>query len=249
MEPQLNAPPIMPTIALIINLSLPDESGQNIEKPPVLARQIGNLGLAATWVIDGARQAKILGQRLLATDTQELAVTTCARSPQRLRRELADLQAAVQATSGHVVSMIVGDAQHLRAHTAVLADLGFRAVVSNARPTETSRPARLLPCGLWQLDPAVTLPQPRHRWSLFPTRQLTVAQLFATGSVSQPIALSVDPSRLSDRDLQGCQRLLQEIAEANRQQQLAVATVNDVVAQLVSQHEVKPQRSILRRAA
>ena len=249
MDPQPNLPTIVPSVALLINLSPASEMAQNAEKSQVLVSQLGNLGLSATWVIDEARQVNRLGHGQLATTAQEVALTANERTPQRLRSELSNRQAAVQATSGHVVSVIAGDPQQLRARAALLADLGIRAVVSQSHAAAVAKPPRLVPCGLWQLEASVTLPQRRHRWSLLPTRRLTIARLLSMNPVRQPITVAIDPGQLSGRDLHRCQQLLQDIAAAKNQQLLKVATVSEVVAQLASQHEIKPQRSILRMAA
>jgi hypothetical protein len=214
-----------------------------------LVSQLGDLGLSATWVIDEARQVNRLGHGPLATTAQEVALTANARTPQRLRSELSNRQAAVEAASGHVVSVIAGDPQQLRAHAGLLADLGIRAVVSQSPAAAVAKPPRQVPCGLWQLEASVSLPQQRRRWSLLPLRRLTIAQLLSMKSERRPIIVAIDAAQLSARELHHCQRLLQDIAAATHRQAFKVATVSNVVAQLASEHEVKPQRSILRSAA
>ncbi len=244
MEPQPNVRPIVPSVALVINLASAD-----VEQTAARAQLLGQLQMPATWVIDEPRQAKVLADRLLASAGHELALTVEARTPQRLRSELANLQAAVRTVSGQEVTVVVGDPQQLRSRAALLADLGIGAVVSETHQTGPARPPRLLPCGLWQFDPAMNVPQLRHRWSWLTARRLTLKHLLATETSSNQKIAAIDLGQVNDRELKGCEKLLQEIAETVHQRQLQVATVSELAAELVSQREVKPQRSILRRAA
>ncbi len=244
MVPQPQVQPIESSIALVINMASA-ASGQTAAGAQFLAPMLSRLDLPATWVIDQPRQAKVLADQPLA----ELAVTVEARSPQRLRSELSNLQATVQAASGQSVSIVVGDPQQLRSRAALLADLGIGAVISATQQPGPTKPPRQLPCGLWQFDPSLSVPQPRSRWSWLTARRPSLQQLLSAETSGSFKVATIDLAQATDRDLQSCEPLLQEIAEAARQQQLQLATVSAMAAALASQREVKPQRSILRRAA
>jgi len=244
MEPQSKVRSPVPSVALVINLSSADAK-QTAARVQVL----GQFEMPTTWVIDEPQQAKILADRLLAQAGDELALTVEARSPQRLRSELANFQSAVQDASGQELSVVVGDPQHLRSRAALLADLGIAAVISGSCPSGSAKPPRLLPCGLWQFDPEMNIPQPRHRWSWLTARRLTLKNLLAAETSCNQKVLAFDLGRMNSRELHGCERLLQEIAEAAGQRQLQVTTVSKLAAELASRREVKPQCSILRRAA
>ncbi len=233
--------PPVPSVALVINLASPTAE-QTAAGAQRLTPVLDKLRLPATWVIVHPRQAKVLAGH-------GLAVAVEARSPQRLRSELSNLQATVQAASGQEVSVVVGDPQQLRSRASLLADLGVAAVISATQQPGPTKPPRQLPCGLWQFDPAMTLPQPRHRWSWLTSRRPSLQQLLADETSGILKVAAIDLGRASDRDLQNCEQLLQEISEAAEQQQLQVATISEMAAELASQREVKPQRSILRRAA
>jgi len=248
MEPHPPVPSIVSSAALVINLVSP-ESEQTEMGIRFLSTLLGQLELPATWVVDQPQQAKVIADQLLAVTNHELALTVEARSPQRLRSELANLQAAVKAASGQDVSVVMGDPQQLRSRTALLADLGIGAVVSRSQPSGPSKPPRLLPCGLWQFEPTVSIPQPRRRWSLLPTRRPSVKQLLNADSANHQQVVAIDLGQTNGRELQGCEQLLGEIAEAHLRKQLRVATISEFAVELASRHEVKPQRSILRRAA
>ena len=233
--------PTVPSVALVIDLAS-SAAEQTAAGAKFLAPLLDRFKLPATWVITHPRQAKVLAGH-------ELAVAVEARSPQRLRSELANFQATVQAASGQEVSVVVGDPQQLRSRAALLADLGIGAVITGIQQPGPTKPPRQLPCGLWQFDPAMTLPQPRHRWSWLTSRRPNLQQLLADETSGNLKVAAINLGQASDRDLQGCEQLLQEISESVRQQQLRVATVSEMAAELASQREVKPQRSILRRAA
>lgn len=249
MQPQPNNDSIVPHVALVINLIPSNETGQIARNQQDLAAQFRKLGLPSTWLVAEPSQVIAEGNGQLATTSREIALTAAERSPQRLRSELTSRQAEVTSVSGVPVTTIVGDSQQLRARTALLADLGISAVLSDSASAEVGKPPRLLPCGLWQLNPTVPLPQQRKKWSVLSTRRLSVEQLLARGSVSLPIVVEINLEKLAGRAWADCQNLMQEIAAANRRKLLSVATISEVVARLASQNEVKPQRSILRMAS
>ncbi|NOZ39410.1 MAG: hypothetical protein GXP24_04190 [Planctomycetes bacterium] len=244
MEPQSKVRSCVPSVALVINFASSDAK-QTAARIPLL----GKFEMPTTWVIEEPRQSKMLADRMLARAGHELALTVEARSPQRLRSELANFQSAVQDASGQKLSVVVGDPQQLRSRTALLADLGIGAVVSGVQPSGPAKPPRLLPCGLWQFDPTMNIPQPRHRWSWLTARRPTLKNLLAAETSCNQKVLAFDLGRMNSRELHGCERLLQEIAEAAGRRQLQVETVSKLAAELASRREVKPQRSILRRAA
>ena len=250
MEPQsLEARSIVPSVSLCINLSAPNKPGSNRENARGLASQLRSLGLSATWIVDQPQDAHCLGGGQLASTTQELALTADARSPQRLRSELTNRQAAIQATSGQTVTVVWGDPEQLRARTALLDDLGITTVLASLSPATSEKPLRPLPSGLWQMTPTLSIPQPRRRWALLPFRGRGSKHLVAKATSGQPLVISIEVGLLSARDLKNCVVLFEEIATANRQRLLSVVTASELVAQFATRHEVKPQRSILRRAA
>lgn len=237
----MESSPIVPSVSLVLYQAV-SATGQ--ASAAVLARELNSLEIPATWVISEPQQAKILADKRLVSAMDELALEVTARTPQRLRTDLSNSQAAVQAVSGHEVSTVVGDPQQLRSRAALLADLGIGAVLSNST-TSQIKPPRPLPCGLWQLDSSVSIPRPRRLWSLLAGRRVTAQQLQAAAPQQ---VVAIDLSSMSGRDLSGCGQLLREIADAVQGQQLRVATIRELGSQLASKNEIKPQRSILRAA-
>jgi|GEM_PF-4182852 len=247
MAPLTSVTPV-PSVSLVFNLAVPTET--KTSQAQDFASQLQQLGLPATWAIRRPQQAKCLSNALLTTTPQELAFIADACSPQRLRSELASHQAELQNLFGQNCSVVMGDPQALRARTALLADQGITAVVAVAPPSrQAAHPPRQLPCGLWQLEPTHSLPRPRSRWALLPARHLAMPQLLKSRTAAQPAVIAIAPEQLSSRNLKNCEDLLRAISAAQRGQELTVVTISALAAQLASQHAVKPQRSILRRAA
>lgn len=233
------SPSNVPSVSLLINVTAATTNSASIQSVASAVRQSQ---LPTTWIVDQPRQAQVLAA---AVAEFESAALITARSPQRLRSELANLQAGLLAVTGKPLSVVAGDPQQLRSRAAMLADLGISAVLPDQLPAAGSKPPRQLPCGLWQLDPTISLPQQRGRWSLLPTRRPSLSQ--AVGGAT--CIVSLDLAQASSRDLQSFTRLLEEAAQGRRDQQLNVVRVSQLAAQLAQRNEVKPQRSILRRAA
>lgn len=242
----MESSPIVPSVSLVLFQAV---SAIGQASAAVLARELNSLKIPATWVISESQQAKILANKRLTSAIDELALEVTARTPQRLRTDLSNSQLAVQAVSGHEVTTVVGDPQQLRSRAALLADLGIGAVLSHLQasqtPTRQTKPPRPLPCGLWQLDSSVSIPQPRRLWSLLAGRRVTTQQLQAAAPQQ---VVAIDLSSMSGRDLSSCGQLFREIADAVQRQQLRVATICELANQLASKNEIKPQRSILRAA-
>ncbi len=212
--------------------------------PSTVRAAVRQAQVPTTWIIDQPRQAKMLAD----TPAIEFGAAVAARSPQRLRSELANLQAGVQATANQSLCVVAGDPQQLRSRASLLANLGIRAVVADGHSQEVATTLRQLPCGLWQFDPSIGLPGPRRRWSFLPTRQPSLRQL-VDDDANSPRVLAINLGQANAHDEKIFTQLMQEAAQASRDQALRVVTIGDLANQLTNQHEVKPQRSILRRAA
>ena len=244
----MDSPHILTDVSLAINLTnsagTPGTAGAQ-----ALLAHLQRFDLPSIWMLDDPAEAKTIDFRKLAQDDFELALAVSARTPQRLRSELVTRQNQVRTTFGKEVSAVLGDAQALRSRAALLADFGIRAVISDARDSTAGKPPRLLPCGLWQFDTALSVPQSRGLWSVLPGRRPNVKPLLAAALAGTPQMIVIDLAQLRARELQGCLSLLSEIAAARREQQVRVTKVSDLADALSSRNVVKPQRSILRRAA
>jgi len=239
--------PIVPSVALVINLVSPVSSGPGVDGVLAWSGLFRRLGLPATWVIDEPKQAKLLAETQLASSglaSSELALAPRGDSPGRFFSDLANRLAAVRAVAGQQASVVVGDPRQLRPRAAMLAELGIGAVVSDGQSTFAAKPPKQLPCGLWQLEPTVRVAGTKRRWTLLPARRMSLTQVLDSRMAAEAVLIEIAADEMSR-----CENLLHEIAQAAGEQQLVVSTVSQIAAKLASQHEVKPQRSILRVAA
>jgi hypothetical protein len=240
MEPQQNAPPIVPAVALVINLEGPvSQSSRQARSVFPLLR---SLRLPATWAIETPQQAKMLAEEQLEA-AGELALRV--ESLADVRGPFSNRLATVQAAAGQDVPVVVGDPQQLRLAASRLAQLGMTAVVAAPQHAPSAKQPRPLPCGLWRFDTALGLPQ--RRWSLWPARRTSAQQLLRMAGPQ--LVVTLDLGRLNRRGLRSSERLLRDLAEYSSRGQLRIESVRCLAAELSCQNVVKPQRSILRRAA
>lgn len=232
--------PIVPRVAVVINLA----GGEQAVGRDVALLQYAlacHRSLPVSWIVDKAEQIPAV----LATSRAEIALAATGRSPQRLRNDLLAAKAGVQSAGGST-TIVAGDPEQLRARASLLADLGFQAVLATAGQ---ARPPRQLPCNLWQLEPSVVIPQSRSRWSLLPRPSLTLPRLAAKVSADQPLIVMVESTALSQREAKQFERLCGELVAAAGQQAIELKSLQQLTSELSKASEVKPQRSILRRAA
>ena len=100
------------------------------------------------------------------------------------------------------------------------------------------------------MTPSVRWPKRRlSRW--LPSRSTSIKDLSASAAEGN-ILVSVESAeleRVSARGLQSFEKLLREVSWSASRSQMQIATLSEIVADLASRREVKPQRSILRTAA
>ncbi len=228
----------VPAVSLVIRVAAENAN------PGAVRAAVRQAQVPTTWIIDQPAQAKMLAD----TPAIEFGAAITARSPQRLRSDLANLQAGVQAITNQSLSVVAGDPQHLRSRASLLANLGIRAVVADGHVQDVTTTLRQLACGLWQFEKSLGFPGQRKRWSFLPTRQPSLLQLVG-GDANSPRVVAINLGEANSNDEKVFTQLLQEAAQASREQTLKVVSIGELADQLTDQHEVTPQRSILRRAA
>ena len=171
-------------------------------------------------------------------------------SPSRFGNELNSRLMGLTNFVGAAPRLVVGDLGALRSRMPVFADQGVRAILANDSTASDATSSRPLPCGLWQLVPSLRWPKRRlSRW--LPSRSTSIRDLLAAGTGGS-ILVNVEPAalqRVSARGLQNIEKLLREVSWSASRGQLQISAVSEIVADLASKREVKPQRSILRTAA
>ena len=242
----------VPRVAFVVNLAQPDAPQLNLARLRHMAHLFRGHRVAATWALADASQARLLGDsstvgNIALTVNDDWAATGFSQI--RFRNELGSRLAGLANATRSAPTLVVGALGGLRTRATALAEQGIRAVfVSDPTSTDSTSP-RPLPCGLWQLVPSVRWPRRRLlRW--LPTRSVSVKDLLASSSEGV-ILVGIEATSLqkvSARGLQCFEKLLREVSWSASREQLQIVTVSEIVADLVSRREVKPQRSILRAA-
>jgi hypothetical protein len=247
---------IVPKVAFLINLAQADCPRPNLARLRHLVHLFRGHRVAATWAVADASRTRLLGDSSSSSTVSEIALTVddswgaAAVSHSRFGNELGSRLAGLTKSTGAAPTLVVGDLRPLRARMTTLSALGIRAVCSSTSPTAAATNSRPLPCGLWQLVPNVRWPRRRlSRW--LPSRSTSIKDLLASASEGA-ILVSVESAeleRVSARGLQNFEKLLREVSWSASRGQMQISTVSEIVDDLVSHREVKPQRSILRAAA
>ncbi len=248
----------VPRVAFVLNLGVSETTDTSAARIQHLIHLFQGHRLPATWVISDTKCAKLLAsQRTASSMITEFALTVDGpwsdvnTSPSAFRSELADRCAAIRAMTGRSIKLVAGNPQSLRVRAALLAEQGIAGIFSPQQDNASAR-SRPLPCGLWQLELSVRIPQVRRFSQWFISRRFSAKQLISASSLGETTLVAVDTGKLgisNARSLQAFEKMLCEVSWAASRNQLAVTTAGEVVAELTSQQAVKPQRSILRVAA
>ncbi len=248
---------IVPKVSFLINLGSCEAEGANVARLRHLVHLFRGHRLPATWSASGAHCAQLL-QDQSSSVTQEMALivdpswSALQISAKRFRDELCRRLQSLAGCRGVSPSLVTGDSALLRSRANLLAKQGIQAIVTELPARGSSAKPRPLPCGLWQLAANVRIPQRRLSFRWLPMRRISVKQLVtppyaASGAIV--LVESEELQRISARGLQSFEKLLREVSWYASRRQLVVSTISEIVAELATHHEVKPQRSILRVAA
>lgn len=247
---------ILPRVAFVINLAQADSSRPNLARLRHLVHLFRGHRVAATWAVADPSRARLLRDSSPSSAASEIALTVddiwgaAHVSHARFDKELRDRLMGLTDSANVRPTIVVGDLRALSGRMANLSELGIQAIFANSSPASDTTRSRPLPCGLWQLVPSVRLPKRRlSRW--LPSRSTSVRDLLASASEGA-ILVSVESAELERtgaRGLQSFEKLLREVSWSASRGQMLISTVSEIVADLASRREVKPQRSILRAAA
>jgi len=248
----------MPQLAFVLNLGVSEATETSTARIQHLVHLFQGHRLPATWVVADTQCAKLLAvQHTASSTTTELALAVRGRwsdtevPPSTFRRELADRCAAIRAMADRSVQLVAGDPELLRSRAALFAEQGIGGILSTEEDQATTG-SRPLPCGLWQLELNVRIPQVRRISQWFTGRRVSAKQLISASSQGETTIVAVETGKLgtsSARSLRAFEKMLRDVSWAASRNQVAVTTAGAVVAELSSQRAVKPQRSILRVAA
>jgi len=245
-----------PKVAFVINLAQADSSSPNLARLRHLMHLFHGHRVAASWAVTNVSQARVLRDSSPGTSAADFALMVDDNwgasdvSSSRFGNELGSRLVGLKNSVGAAPMLVVGDLGALRSRMTLLADQGVRAIISNDHSASDASSSRPLPCGLWQLVPSLHWPKRRlSRW--LPSRSTSVKDLLAADTRGS-ILVNVEAAaleRVSARGLRSIEKLLREVSWSASRGQMQISAVSEIVADLVSEREVKPQRSILRTAA
>ena len=210
--------------------------------PAQLLRRLVEDHLPATWGVEAREQlATFDGVSPSFVETALfLPKTTATTVSDAIADGLHRFEAA-----GRAVATLCVDAELPRGQVErQLAQQGVGAIVTGAASEAAA--IRPLPFGVWQMEPAGTLPSQR-RWF---RRVGGVPQDFFS-TVASPMVASVDLAAVGATESRGWRELekaIDQAATAVDRGQIRMATVADLTAELARQGASRPQRSILRAA-
>jgi len=247
----------VPRIAFVIRLQAVKSNSSSVARIQHLAHLFRGHRVPATWSLSGCGAAQLLQDKGLLEPSDELALeipaarSSAAVSHHEFRDHVRQSLTAVFRCTGNNLSLAAGDPELLRPRTAILADRGIRGVLSTASPRSGGTSPKLLPSGLWQLDPLLELPQTSLLGRWLPMRRVIAKKILGCERSGEVFVIRIDASRLSRanaRTLQSFDALLREFSWAASCDKVALVTAGEVIAQLTKSRKVKPQQSILRAA-
>lgn len=247
----------VPRVAFVVDLGSTGLYEGNSARIEHLVHLFVGHRIPAIWIVGSQAHASLLHARRSGSQHHELALNiepTQLQQPKtrlQLRDQLASKIAELSADGETTIDLVAGESEAFRSQETVLAELGIRGVVATRPGQEPSEKPRPLPCGLWQFEPTVRVPQKLSLANIFYRPRLSAKRLIASNPQSTTIVMveSAELGRLNAGKLRGIEKLLREVSWAASRDQLIVSTVGEELVDLARQRAIKPQRSILRVAA
>ena len=241
---------IVPRVAFVINLARNNSQQLSPTRLQHLVQLFESQRIAATWAASEASALKPLANRSDRRSVHDLALQL--HTPANTRQPNSNLAAQIQGFHhqlGQAPCAVIGNGSQLRNRANVLAQFGVQAVVCGPHETQPARP-RAIGCGLWQVSPAVHLPWTTWKQRLLRRRpSLRHLSTVATDGIA---LVSIDSAALelhSLRHIGQFEKFLREISWSASRGQVEVASLSEVVAELATRNQARPQQSILRAAA
>lgn len=237
-------------VAFAVHLEVPATLASDVARIEHVVHLFRGLQVPATWIVAAGKNYEHLRQQNMLRDTDELALAVSATETgaadfrDSLRKRLATTLA------NQSVTMVSGQPSTFRTHAAFLSEQGLRGVLSNSLKRKGAPSHTPLPCGLWQLDHALTIPGQSLFANLLPGGNAP-RRLQKLLSDEQTVTISVDAARIahtSTRTLQHLEDLLRSVSHLASREEIQLTTAGQIIAELTANRVAKPQHSILRAA-
>lgn len=246
----MNRVPASARVAFIVHLEAPTPLVPDVARIEHIVHLFHGYHVRATWVVAVGKNYELLRQREMLRDGDELALAISATETgdaafrDKLRKRLSTTLA------GQSVTMVAGAPSTFRAHAAFLSEQGLRGVLSNSLKRRGSPSHSPMPCGLWQLDHALTVPGQSLFANLLPESN-AARRLHKLIADEKTVTISVDATRIaqtSSRSLQHLENLVRNVSHLASSEDICLTTAGQVVGELCERRAARPQQSILRAA-
>jgi hypothetical protein len=239
-------------VAFVVHLDSPKSAAADVARIQHVAHLFRGHHIPATWAIASCDSLQLMQHKGLLEPGDELALSlqqTNSLSTSEFRDSLRQKLSEIRACSRTTIHLTAGEPTIMRDHAATFAEQGIRGIVAESKMRQGELPHTPLPCGLWQLNRAVSIPQ--KSW---------IGRLLGGGSITQfnkaiatqsTVLVAVDASQVahsSTRSLQGLEKLLRHASHSASRDELAITTAGEIIAELAATRVARPQHSILRAA-
>lgn len=239
-------------VAFVVHLDSPRSAAADVARIQHVAHLFRGHHIPATWAIANCDSLQLMQHKGLLEPGDELALaipqtTTLSNSAFResLRQKLNEIRACSRTT----IHLAAGEPTIMRDHAATFAEQGIRGIVAESKVRQGELPHSPLPCGLWQLNHALAIPQKSWlNWLLSGSAIQSFNKVLAKHST---VLVSVDASQIahaSARSLQSLEKLLRHASHIASHDELTITTAGEIIAELAASRVARPQHSILRAA-
>lgn len=237
-------------VAFVVHLEVPTTLATDVARIEHVVHLFRGLNVPATWIVAAGKNYEHLLQQGMISESDQLALAIAANETGAANFRDALRKRLTTTLEGQTVSLIAGEPSTFRAHAAFLSEQGIRGVISNAVKRRGAPAHSPLPCGLWQIDHALTIPGQSLFANLLPGSSAS-RRLHKLIIDEQTISISVDASRIahtSMRSIQHLESMLHQVAHLASRDEIRLTTAGQIIAELAASRASRPQHSILRAA-
>jgi hypothetical protein len=239
-------------VAFVVHLDGPKSAAADVARIQHVVHLFRGHHIPATWAIANCDSLQLMQHKGLLEPGDELALAlpqTNSLSSNAFRESLRNKLTEIRACSRTTIHLAAGEPTIMRIHAATFAEQGIRGIVAESKVRQGELSYTPLPCGLWQLNQALTIPQKSWLSWLFSGSAIqSFNKLLAKRST---VLIAVDASRIahaSARSLQSLEKLLRHVSHIASHDELAITTAGEIIAELAASRVARPQHSILRAA-
>jgi hypothetical protein len=248
----MNSYPSSTRVAFVVHLDSQKSAAADVARIQHVMHLFRVHHIPATWAIASCDSLQLMQHKGLLEPGDELALAlpqTNSLKPNTFRDSLRQKLSEIRACSRSSINLAAGEPTIMRIHAATFAEQGIRGIVSESKIRQGSLPHVTLPCGLWQLNHAITIPQ--KSWLNWLLSGSAIQSFNKTLAKNSTVLVAVDAARIahaSARSLQGLEKILRNASQMASHNELRITTSGEIIAELTASRVARPQHSILRAA-